>query len=226
MTKRSPTARSYPVRVPRVPVGPLAPMVLGECSEWLAGLGYSPGSAAGVVNVLERLSWWMQLAGAEVDDIDEDLLARFIAVEEARDLPCVAVKRWIGTMRRFLTAAGYLSATGVQADSLTPARSVVVDWCSWMREQRGLTEKTIAARCHYAVGLLDALTAADQSVQWWRLDTSIVNAYVAERGRPYGIVARAHIVGSVRCLLRWALSTGRLDRDLTAGIGAGIGVAV
>ena len=81
MTKRSPTARSYPVRVPRVPVGPLAPMVLGECSGWLAGLGYSPGSAAGVVNVLERLSWWMQLVGSGVDDIDEDLLARFLAVE-------------------------------------------------------------------------------------------------------------------------------------------------
>ena len=70
-------------------------------------------------------------------------------------------------MRRFLTAAGYLSATGVQADSLTPARSVVVDWCSWMREQRGLTEKTIAARCRYAAGLLDVLTAADGSMQWW-----------------------------------------------------------
>jgi hypothetical protein len=87
-------------------------MVLGECSGWLAGLGYSPGSAAGVVNVLERLSWWMQLVGSGVDDIDEDLLARFLAVEGSRDLPCVAVKRWIGTMRRFLTAAGYLSATG------------------------------------------------------------------------------------------------------------------
>ena len=218
MTKRSPTARSYPVRVPRVPVGPLAPMVLGECSGWLAGLGYSPGSAAGVVNVLERLSWWMQLVGAGVDDIDEDLLARFLAVEGSRDLPCVAVKRWIGTMRRFLTAAGYLGAAGVQADPLTPAQSVVADWCSWMREQRGLTEKTIAARCHYAAGLLDVLTAADGSVQWWRLDASLINAYVAERGRPYGVVARAHIVGSVRCLLRWALSTGRLDRDLTAGI--------
>src|SRR6476659_6948844 len=53
-------------------------MVLGECSGWLAGLGYSPGSAAGVVNVLERLSWWMQLVGSGVEDIDEDLLARFL----------------------------------------------------------------------------------------------------------------------------------------------------
>ncbi|WP_284232746.1 tyrosine-type recombinase/integrase [Mycobacterium antarcticum] len=218
MTKRSPTARSYPVRVPRVPVGPLAPMVLGECSGWLAGLGYSPGSAAAVVNVLERLSWWMQLVGVEVDDIDEDLLARFLEVEGSRDLPCATVKRWIGTIRRFLMAAGYLNSAGVQIDSLTPVKSAVVDWCSWMRQQRGLTEKTIAARCHYAAGLLEVLTAADGSVQWRRLDASIINAYVAERGRPYGVAARAHIVGSVRCLLRWALSTGRLDRDLTAGI--------
>lgn len=218
MTKRSPTARSYPVRVPRVAVGPLAPMVLAECSEWLAGLGYSPGSAAGVVNVLQRLSWWMQLAGTEVDDIGDDLLARFLADEGARDLPCVAVKQWMGTARRFLAAAGYLSTAVVQSDSLTPTQTAVADWCSWMREQRGLTEKTIAARCRYAAGLLEVLTGLDGSVQWSRLDASMVNAYVAERGRPYGVVARAHIVGSVRCLLRWALSTGHLDRDLTAGI--------
>jgi site-specific recombinase XerC len=218
VTKRSPTARSYPVRVPRVPVGPLAPMVLGECSEWLAGLGYSPGSAAGVVNVLERLSWWMQLVGVEVDDIDAELLARFLAVEGSRDRPCVAVTQWIGTMRRFLIAAGYLSAIGVQADSLTPTQVAVADWCSWMREQRGLIEKTVAARCRYAASLLDMLIATDGSVQWQRLEAPLINAYVAERGRPYGVVARAHIVGSVRCLLRWALSTGHLDRDLSAGI--------
>ncbi len=218
MTKRSPTARSYPVRVPRVPVGPLAPMMLAGCSEWMARLGYSPGSAAVVVNVLERLSWWMQLAGAGVDDIDEDLLARFLAVEGSRDHPCVSVRQWIGTVRRFLTAAGYLSAAVVQPDSLTPAQNAVADWCAWMRVQRGLTEKTIAARCHYAAGLLDVLAGPDGSVQWSHLDALTVNIYVAERGRSYGVVARAHIVGSVRCLLRWALSTGRLDRDLTAGI--------
>ncbi len=218
MTKRSPTARSYPVRVPRVAVGPLAPVVLGECSEWLAGLGYSPGSAAGVVNVLERLSWWMQRAGAEVDDIDADLLVRFLAVEGSRDRPCVAVTQWIGTVRRFLTAAGYLSAVGVEADSLTPAQAAVAQWCSWMHDQRGLIEKTIAARCRYAAGLVDLLIGTDGSVHWPRLDAALVNAYVAEQGRPYGVVARAHIVGSVRCLLRWALSTGRLDQDLSAGI--------
>lgn len=218
MTKRSATARSYPVRVPRLPVGPLAPTVLGECSRWFAAKGYSPGSAAGAVNLAQRLSGWMQEVGAGVGEIDEELLARFAAAEGSRDLPCSSVNRWMGALRRFLAAAGYLRAAEVDEGQLTPAQAAVTGWCAWMRAQRGLTEKSIAAYCYYAAGLLDAVRAADGSVLWDQLDASVVNAYVAERGRPYGVVARAHIVGAVRCLLRWALSTGRFDRDLTAGI--------
>ena len=105
MTKRSSTARSYPVRVPRVPVGPLAPTVLDECSRWLAAKGYSTGSAAGAVNVAQRLSMWMQAVGAGVDGIDADLLVRFVAAERSRDRPCASVDRWIGALRRFLAAA-------------------------------------------------------------------------------------------------------------------------
>lgn len=218
MTKRWPTARPYADRVPRVPVGPLAPTVLEECSGWLAAQRYSPGSAAGIVNLLGRLSLWMREVGAGVDDIDEELLERFVAAERSRDVVCVTVKSSMGRMRRFLTAAGHLGVAKADAGPLTPAQAAVADWRSWMRDQRVLTGKTIAARCHYAAGLLDGLTAADGAVEWDRLDASIVNVYVAERGRPYGVVARAHLVDAVRCLLRWALSTGRLERDLTAGI--------
>jgi site-specific recombinase XerD len=218
VTKRSATARSYPVRIPRLPVGPLAPTVLDECSRWLAAKGYSLGSAAGALNLAQRLSAWMQEVNAEVGEIDEELLARFVTAEGSRDLPCGSVNRWVGALRRFLTSAGYLRAAEVDAGLLTPAQAVVTEWCTWMRVQRGLTEKSVARYCYYAAGLLDTVTATDGAVRWGHLNASVVNAYVADRGRPYGVVARAHIVGSVRCLLRWALSTGRLDRDLTAGI--------
>ena len=200
-----------------MPVGPLAPTVLGESSGWLTAQGYSPRSAAAVVSLLARLSLWMQGVGAGVDDIGEELLAEFVAAECSRDFVCVTVKSSMGAMRRFLTAAGHLGAAEVCAGPLTPAQAAVVEWRSWMRDQRGLTGKTIAARCHRAAGLLDVL-AAGGTVEWDRLDAPVVNAYVAERGRPYGVASRAHIVDAVRCLLRWALSTGRIDRDLTAGI--------
>jgi site-specific recombinase XerD len=218
VTKRSSTARSYPVRVPRVPVGPLTPTVLGECSRWLSARGYSRGSAAGIVNLLERLSVWMQVVGAGVDDIDEELLGRFVAAERSREIVCATAMRALGAMRRFLRAGGYLGAMVVESGRSTPAQVAVTEWISWMRDHCGLTEKTVVARVRYAAGLLDGLAAADGDLHWIRLDASGVNAYVVERGRPYGAVARAHIVTAVRCLLRWALIAGHLDRDLAAGI--------
>ena len=154
MTKRSPTARPHADRVPRVPVGPLAPTVLGECRRWLAAQGYSPRSGAGIVNLLGRLSLWMREVGAEVDELNEELLARFVVTERSRDFVCVTVKSSMSTMRRFLTDAGYLGMTDADAGLVTPPQAAVAEWCSWMRDRRGLTEKTIAARCHYAAGLL------------------------------------------------------------------------
>jgi site-specific recombinase XerD len=199
----------------------LAPTVLGECSAWLSTKGYSPGTAAGVVNVLGRLSLWMRTVGVGVENIDEDLLSRFVAEERSRDVVCVTALRTLGTMRRFLVADGYLDLAVVESGHPTPAQAAVAEWRGWMRYQRGLTEKTVAARVRYAAGLLDALTTdadADAALEWRRLEVSLVNAYVVERGRPYGAVARAHIATAVRCLLRWALSTGRIDRDLAPGI--------
>lgn len=218
MTKRSATARPYPVRVPQASVGPLAATVLEECSLWFAAEGYSSGSTAAVVNLAKRFSAWMQEVGAGVGEIDEELLARFVTAEGSRDLACGSVKRWMGALRRFLAASGYLRVAEDGEDQPTLVQASVMEWCTWMRVQRGLTEKSVAAYCYDGAGLLDAVTAEDGSVRWDRLDASVVNAYVADRGRRCGVVARAHIVGSVRCLLRWALSTGRLDRDLRAGI--------
>jgi integrase len=218
VTKRSLTARPHADRIPRVPVGPLAPQVLAECTDWAAAQGYTQGSAAGILNLLARLSVWMNTVGAGVDDLDEKLLARFVVAERSREFVCTTVKTSMGAMRRFLATAGYLGVVEVETAQPTPVEAAVADWCSWMRQERGTAEKTIDARCHYAAGLLDVLITAEGSVGWLRLDASIVNAYVAERGRPYGVVTRAHIVDAVRGLLRWALSTGRLDRDLSAGI--------
>jgi hypothetical protein len=50
----------------------------------------------------------MQEVGAEVDDIGEELLDRFVAEERSRDVVCVTVKSSMSTMCRFLTDARYL----------------------------------------------------------------------------------------------------------------------
>lgn len=215
MTKRSPTARPTAERIPREPVGPLATTVIEELSTWLAGLGYSPGSAIGIVNLAKRLSVWMRDAGANVGDIDEGLLARFDRAERARDIVCTTVTQASGTFRRFLADAGYL--VRISASATGPAQSEIASWRSWMLSYLGLVEKSADAHCRYASGLIEVITD-DSSVLWRRLDTGVINAFVADSGRPYSLATRADIVSAVRCLLRWALSTGRLDTDFSAGI--------
>lgn len=155
---------------------------------------------------------------AEVDDISEDLLDRFLAVERSREIVCVTVKDSLGTARRFLIAAGYLVPPPPEAGTSTPAQAALAAWRTWMREQRGLSERTIEARCHCVAGLLEVLTGPGGDLRWERLDASMVNEYVTERGRPYSAATRAHILDAVRALLRWALSTGRLELDFSAGI--------
>ncbi|MHB1164474.1 MAG: tyrosine-type recombinase/integrase [Candidatus Nanopelagicales bacterium] len=170
------------------------------------------------MSLLARLSWWMHQCGAGVDDISEELLDRFTSVERSRLRVCGSVSSAMFAMRRFLTETGYLLVLEGDPAPVTPSQVVVGQWCSWLREQRGLAETTIAAHRAHAAGLLDEVTAADGSVRWDRLDATVVNGYVTARGRGYAAVSRANVVTSVRCLLQWALATGRLDRDLRAGI--------
>jgi len=196
----------------------LAPAVLTECSSWLSGQGFAPGSAAGIVNLLARLSLWMQAEGAGLDEIGQALLDRFVASERSRAVVAAAVRTCMGTTRRFLIAAGYLATSESEACAVTEAQAAVTAWRAWMLNERGLLESTVEARCYYGAGLVDAVTTAEGAVEWFRVDAPVVNAYVVERGRPYGVVTRARIVDAVRCLLRWALSTGRIGRDVTGGV--------
>jgi len=160
----------------------------------------------------------MQAEGAGVHEIEQTLLDRFVTSERSRIVVASTVTTCMGTMRRFLLAAGYLTPNENDTYAVTEAQAVVTAWRAWMREMLGLLERTIDARCYYGAGIVDVITAADGAVEWFRLDAAVVNAYVVERGRPYGVVTRAHIVDAARCLLRWALSTGRIERDLTAGV--------
>ena len=77
-----------------------------------------------------------------------------------------------------MKASPAASETPVPVSERDRLGSIALDqWRGWMRDERGLTEKTIGARCRYAAGLLDVVTPADGPVGWDRVDVSVVNAY-------------------------------------------------
>ena len=106
-------------RVPRGPVGPLAPTFLPECSRWFAAKGYSPDSAAAAVSLAQRLSAWMVEVRIGIEGIDEDLLDRFLDVERSRERPCSSATRVIAAHSEPWSSA--TSATIRTARSFTSA---------------------------------------------------------------------------------------------------------
>lgn len=71
------------------------------------------------------------------------------------------------------------------------------------------------AQCLLFLGhrVLEELATVDESILWDQLDTP-ANTYITERGSPGVALARARVIGSYRCMLRWVLSTGSLNQDL------------
>lgn len=74
----------------------------------MATQGYVPGTTAILVNLLQRLSAWMQAEAVDIDGICEELLEQFVECEWARPVVATSVKTGMGALRRFLKAAGYL----------------------------------------------------------------------------------------------------------------------
>ncbi|MFZ1384408.1 MAG: tyrosine-type recombinase/integrase [Propionicimonas sp.] len=203
--------------LPRLLVGPLVDL-LPDLVCWLKCEGYARGTALSVAGTAARLSVWMQQAAVDVAAVDDVVLARFVAVQQhAPDYHPSSAKR-IVTIRKFLLARGHL-----KINPLHPVPATVVDvelsaWASWQQVERGVGAGTIADRRSWAHDLVTALAAGNCIVDWSGLDCSIVNRYVAERGRGYSLSSRRHLVDAMRSLARWAFLTGRLSRSVSAGI--------
>ena len=200
---------------PGAPRGPLAGVV-ADLREWLAVQGYSPGTIPQVVSVVLWLSAWMDDHGAGLEALDGGLLDVF-AAGFAPGTPgrSMAIGR-ISVVRRFLLEPGR-SRHAAGPEPAGPAGAELDAWGAWQRGQAAVSEGVVRNRRGWAGGFVAAL-ADGGAVRWEGAGVAMVNAYVAERGKGYAPASCSLLVSAMRSLLRWALATGRVDRDLSRGI--------
>lgn len=203
--------------LPRLLAGPLAGL-LPDLVVWLKSEGYARGTALSVADTAARLSLWLQQAAVDVTDLDDEVLARFVAAQQRGPDRHPSSARRIVTIRRFFLARGHLRIAVPQAPPLTAVDVELQAWAAWQEAERGVGAGTIADRRSWAYGLVAALAAGKDSVDWSGLDCSVVNRHVAERGRGYSLSSRRHLVDAMSSLARWAFLTGRVPRPITAGI--------
>lgn len=198
------------------PRGPLADAAVADLREWLTVQRYASGTIPQVVNVALWLSAWMDDHGVGLDAVDDGVLDQFMAGFVPGAPGRATVTGRLPVVRRFLLDPRSRSPRTPDPDDVGPARRELDAWAVWQREQGGISEAVIRNRRHWARRFIATLVD-DNTVGWDEVDVGLVNAYIAERGKGYAPPSCSLLVSAMRSLLRWALVTGRIDRDLTPG---------
>src|SRR5450830_1709778 len=199
--------------IPRLPAGPLAEVVV-DLVAWLRAEGYARGTATSVTCTAARLGAWMAGARLRIEDLDDAVLDRFMAAQDRGPVRHPSSVRRIATVRKFLNAAGLLSAAQAPSPAATPVDKVLEAWGQYERDEHGDGPSWVREQHRWARAFLEQVTGPHGQVRWDCVEVRVVNEYVAACGRGYSLSSRRHLVAAMRSLLRWALWTGRLDQQM------------
>lgn len=197
--------------------GPLAGAAVADLREWLTVQRYSSRTIPQVLNVALWLSAWMDDHGVTLDAVDDAVLDEFMAGFIPGTPGRATVMGRLPAVRRYLLDPHSRSSRMRGPDGVGPERRELDAWAVWQREQGGISEAVIRNRRRWVRGFI-ATRVDDNTVGWGEVDVASVNAYIAERGKGYAPPSCSLLVSAMRRLLRWALVTGRIDRDLNQGI--------
>jgi len=155
--------------------------------------------------------------GFGLEAVDDGLLDQFAAgFVPGTPGRAMAMGR-IPVVRRFLLGPCGQSRHAPGPEAAGAAGAELDAWGAWQREQAAISDRVRRNRRGWVSGFVAAL-AEDDAVRWAAADVAMVNAYIVERGKGYAPASCSLLVSAMRSLLRWALVTGRIDRDLNHGI--------
>jgi integrase/recombinase XerD len=190
--------------------GPLAPWATGIADQ-LKTLGYAPSTAAQRMQLVRRLSRFLQQRGqgqisvAVVEEFFEDLHAH-----HGSSWPTVKAFRWL---------IEYLIDIGVAPPPLpAPPRSweeAVVDrYRRYLLDERGLARKTVVTRERTATLFL----AEHAGRELHDLDAGDVSRFVTRQCRHMTVRSAERLINGMRSFLRFALVDGLITAPLANAV--------
>lgn len=214
--------------MPATARGPLAGTVMERLAFWLGVEGYAPTMVPQILGVARGLSAWMDDRQIGIDGLSAGVLESFEAAYPTGVAGHQIVRMRMPALRRFLIEAGYLHGLdctgkrsrrpGRQAVPVSTTAGYELDqWARWQREIRGISPACIANRRRWVGGFVESLVGGE-SVEWTSCDVLGLNTFVSQRSLGFSPASCTAIVDALRSLMRWALNSGRVERDLTGGI--------
>ncbi len=193
--------------------GPLAPYATGFYVE-LIDRGYARSYAKRQMELLSHANRWMAEAGLQPGELTAQAVGQFLALRRAQ-----GHKLWISTtamapLMSYLRRVGAAPEPSSDASAMTQLESLLDEYCTYLRKERGLAPSTIddyltAARLFLSKrSSLQDLTAAE------------VTAFVLEQVRGRRTGSAKWVIKGTRAFLRFLHVDGKISAPLTWAVPA------
>lgn len=193
-------------------VGPLLPFVSGFIEE-LAGLGYSPLSAANQVRVLAHLSRWMVAEDIDGGGLGPGQVAEFLRARRDAGYTCWLSERGLGPLLSFLRGVGAVPAVATPVIE-GPLEELLDAYRGYLKSERGLVAGTVSRRISTARLVLAPYEGLNET-PIEALTAPGVRDFVVRECSVRKIGSARLLMSELRCLLRFLFVSGRVASDLS-----------
>jgi site-specific recombinase XerD len=198
-------------------VGPLKPCQAGF-EAVLAGLAYTPLSAANQLRLMNHLSIWLEERDLAASDLVPDVIDAYVVDRRS------AGYTGFVSVRALLPLLGYLrglGATPVPATPVTtgPLDELVEQYRRYLLEERGLVATTVRYYLEEARSFLTCWIDSSGS-RLGELDAARTTGFVVDECAHRSVGSAKILVTVLRSLLRFLLLNGSVSVDLSGAVPA------
>lgn len=184
--------------------GVLGPQYEGY-RDWLMQRGYTPGTVVNMLTVLGHVGCWLQTQGLEVEHLDEDSIAAFLAARKVAGRRPVLGARAMVPLLSFLRDGGIIAAA---QPSPTPLGVLLGQYRHWLIQERGLAPMTVT-RYHATAGrFLEEQALAGGCLEPAALTGLDVNAFLLRECARVSAGSAKGRVAELRSVLRFLYLQG------------------
>lgn len=196
--------------------GPLAPLA-GDFADWLASVGYTPGSAVHQLYRVARLSEWMAVEGLGVSAVNSAVVEEFLADRQARGHSVGWRAGAFDRLLEFLRDGGLVARVdGGEPPSESAAALVIARFARYLEIEHGLAVRTIARYLPDARVFLDCFER-DGVLDFERVTAATVTQFVVDWSRRCPN-STPHMASALRSLLRFLRVDGLVGAGLVEAV--------
>jgi len=196
--------------------GPLAVLIPGFRSR-LAGLGYSPGSAAQQLQMVAHLSRWMAARQLVVHELVPVVIEEFFRSRRQFHTNLVTARSLVPFLG-FLDDAGMAARISGIAAPVPAWAKVLEQFGRYLADERGLAATTVENYLNQARPFL-RWCSGRFGTQWSTLSISEVTGFLLVRRAQESAGSLRVAVTALRALLRWMYLVQMIGEPLAEGIG-------